>query len=234
MQPLTPVDHKVKHKSTIPANVDVEIELFVREYKKATGPAGTPKPVLMLHGRSVPALPGFDLVLPPKGGSPNPDTSYSWAQFLAGKGYDVYIMDLQGSGLSPRPKMDEPCNANPAQRGLLETNPGTGTCSPTAPYPHQLGNSQSEWDELATVVKFIRERCDNEKVSFIGWSAASFVMGRTRCSIPGTWRACSSSRPSSLRPAVGRRTPRHPSLHLQARACRLSLSPSRPRSSVSR
>jgi pimeloyl-ACP methyl ester carboxylesterase len=81
--------------------------------------------------------------------------------------------------------MDEPCNANPAQRGLLETNPGTGTCSPTAPYPHQLGNSQSEWDELATVVKFIRERCDNEKVSFIGWSAASFVMGPYALQHPG-------------------------------------------------
>lgn len=89
----------------------------------------------------------------------------------------MYIMDLQGSGLSPRPKMDDPCNANPAQRGLLETNPGTGTCSATATYAHQLGNSQSEGDELATVVKFIRGRCNNEKVAFIGWSAAAFVMG---------------------------------------------------------
>ncbi|WP_329579151.1 alpha/beta hydrolase [Streptomyces sp. NBC_01361] len=185
MPQLMPVDHKVKHKSTIPANFGNEIELFVREYKKAAGSGGTPKPVLMLHGRSVPALPGFDLVLPPKGSSRNPDTSYSWAQDLAGQGFDVFVMDLQGSGLSPRPKMEDPCNANPAQRGLLETNPGTGTCSPTAPYPHQLGNSQSEWDELGTVVKFIRARCSNEKVSFIGWSAAAFVMGPYALQNPG-------------------------------------------------
>ncbi|MET9895015.1 hypothetical protein ABZZ47_33350 [Streptomyces sp. NPDC006465] len=88
---MTPVDHQVKHKSTIPANVNEEIKLFVREYK-ATGSSGTPKPVLMLHGRSVPALPGFDLVLPAPGGSAHPDTRYSWAQALAGKGYDVYIV----------------------------------------------------------------------------------------------------------------------------------------------
>ncbi len=176
MPHMNPVDHRVKHTSTIPANSGEEIELFVRQYKRV-GSGGTPKPVLMLHGRSVPALPGFDLVLPPHGSSPHPDTSYSWAQGLAGKGYDVFIMDLQGSGRSQRPKMDDPCNANPAQRDLLKTNPGTGHCSPTADYPHQLGNSRSEWDELGTVVEYIRGLCDNEKVAFIGWSAAAFVMG---------------------------------------------------------
>ncbi|WP_284117572.1 alpha/beta fold hydrolase [Streptomyces fragilis] len=178
MPHLTPVDHKVKHKSTIPANYNAEVELFVREYRTSTGGGGTPKPVLMLHGRSVPALPGFDLVLPPQGGSPHPETRYSWAQALAKRGYDVYVMDLQGSGLSPRPEMHDPCNVNPAQRGLLETHPGTGGGDPTtAKYAKQLGNSQSEWDELRTVVKFIRQRCADQKVAFIGWSAAAFVMG---------------------------------------------------------
>ncbi|MFJ6930641.1 alpha/beta hydrolase [Streptomyces nigra] len=181
---MTPVDHKIKHKSTIPANANTEIELFVREYK-AAGSGGTPKPVLMLHGRSVPALPGFDLVRPGQGGSPHPDTSYSWAQALASKGYNVYIMDLQGSGLSPRPEMHDPCNANPAQRSLLKTNPGTDDCEPTPNYAFQLGNSKSEWGELGTVVKFIRDRCANEKVAFIGWSAAAFVMGPYALRKPG-------------------------------------------------
>ncbi len=110
MPHMTPVDHWVKHKSTVPANFGTEIELFVREYKGA-GSGGTPKPVLMLHGRSVPALPGFDLLRPAQGSSTHPDPSFSWAQALAGKGYDVYIMDLQGSGLSPRPEMHDACNA---------------------------------------------------------------------------------------------------------------------------
>lgn len=93
MSHMTPVDHQIKHKSTIPANAGDQINLFVREYK-AAGSGGTPKPVLMLHGRSVPALPGFDLVLPAPGSSSHPDTRYSWAQALAGKGkgYDVYIV----------------------------------------------------------------------------------------------------------------------------------------------
>lgn len=185
MPHLTPDDHKVKHTSTVPANSGEEIELFVREYK-GTASGGTPKPVLMLHGRSVPALPGCDLVLPPPGGSTHQDTSYSWAQALARKGYDVYIMDLQGSGRSHRPKvMDDPCNANPAQRSLLETNPGTQNCSPTATYAYQLGNSKSDWDELTTVVKFIRARCNNEKIAFVGWSAAAFVMGPYTLQHPG-------------------------------------------------
>jgi pimeloyl-ACP methyl ester carboxylesterase len=124
-------------------------------------------------------------VRPAQGGSPHPDTSYSWAQALAGKGYDVYIMDLQGSGLSPRPEMHDPCNANPAQRGLLKTNPGTEDCDPEANYAAQLGNSKSEWDELGTVVKFIRGRCADEKVAFIGWSAAAFVMGPYALREPG-------------------------------------------------
>ncbi|MGW1766513.1 alpha/beta fold hydrolase [Streptomyces sp. NPDC002073] len=181
---MTPVDLKVTHKSTIPANYDTDIDLFVRYYKRASG--GTPKPVLMLHGRSVPALAGFDLVLPPTGGSPHPDTSYSWAQYLAGKGYDVFVMDLQGSGRSHRPKeMDDPCNANPAQRELLKTNPGTASCASAANYAFQLGSSKSEWDELATVVKHIRGMCNNAKIAFIGWSAAAFVMGPYVLQHPG-------------------------------------------------
>ncbi|MDX3118413.1 hypothetical protein PV461_34335, partial [Streptomyces scabiei] len=106
----TPTDHFVAHVSTIPANTGQNVKLFVREYD-GTKPGHTPQPVLMLHGRSVPAVAGFDLVLPPgAGGAP---TRYSWAQDLADDGYDVFLMDLQGSGRSPRPQMDNPCNANP-------------------------------------------------------------------------------------------------------------------------
>lgn len=59
----TPTDHLVPHISTIPANADSAVKLFVREYD-GTKPSHTPQPVLMLHGRSVPVVAGFDLVLP--------------------------------------------------------------------------------------------------------------------------------------------------------------------------
>lgn len=169
-----PTDHFVPHVSTIPANAGQSVKLFVREYD-GTKPGHTAQPVLMLHGRSVPAAAGFDLVLPPgSGGAP---TRYSWAQDLADDGYDVFLMDLQGSGRSPRPQMDNPCNANPAQQqDVLVPNPLAAPCAPA--YPHQLGNSESEWAELKTVVEFIRALPGKDHpIDFVGWSAGAFVMG---------------------------------------------------------
>ncbi|MFJ8628632.1 alpha/beta hydrolase [Kitasatospora sp. NPDC093550] len=173
MPQIPPQDHAVPHVSTLPANLNEHVELFVREYDGTTG-SHAPEPVLMLHGRSVPAVAGFDLQ----------HGSYSWAQNLAHAGYDVFIMELQGSGLSPRPKMDNPCNANPAQQhDDLVPDPLAATCPPA--YPHQLGNSQSEWDELDTVVEFIKKLRNVSRVAFIGWSAAAFVMGPYVIQHPG-------------------------------------------------
>ncbi|MFC8915214.1 alpha/beta fold hydrolase [Streptomyces sp. NPDC047821] len=164
---IVTTDHGVPHTSTVPANKDEMVELFVREVRDpAAGGGGPRRPVLMLHGRSVPVLAGFDLR----------HASYSWAEHLARAGYDVFMMDLQGSGLSPRPTMDDPCNVNPAQQNLLTPRPpGFTPCTPS--YPFQLTNSYSDRDELHTVVDFVRKECDVEKVAFIGWSAAAFTMG---------------------------------------------------------
>ncbi|MFM9629564.1 MULTISPECIES: alpha/beta hydrolase [Streptomyces] len=164
-------EHKVPHRSKIPANFDAQVELPVREYD-GTRSNQTPRTVLMLHGRSTPALAGFDLAPVPDGRA----TRYSWAQELADDGYDVFIMDLQGSGRSPRPRMDEANNANPAQQDLLVPNPLPAPLAPT--YPHQLGNSESEWAELDTVVKYIRSRPGKDRpIRFVGWSLAAAIMG---------------------------------------------------------
>jgi pimeloyl-ACP methyl ester carboxylesterase len=40
-------------------------------------------------------------------------------------------------------------------------------------YPHKLVSSQSEWDELDTVVRFICELRQVEKISFVGWSTGT-------------------------------------------------------------
>ncbi|MFD7907391.1 alpha/beta fold hydrolase [Kitasatospora sp. NPDC059722] len=173
MPNIPPQDHAVPHVSTVPANLNEHVELFVREYD-GTKPHHDPEPVLMLHGRSVPALAGFDLQ----------HDGYSWAQDLAQAGYDVFVMDLQGSGRSPRPEMDNPCNANPAQQKAdLVPNPLAAPCPPA--YPKQLGNSQSEWDELNTVVEFVRKLRSVPQVAFVGWSAAAFVMGPYVLQHPG-------------------------------------------------
>ncbi|MFC8765954.1 alpha/beta fold hydrolase [Streptomyces sp. NPDC057193] len=163
--PIITTDHEVPHISTVPANKDDAVKLFVRE-RRDTSAAGPRTPVLMLHGRSVPALAGFDLAY----------KSYSWAEALAKAGYDVFMMDLQGSGRSPRPKMDDPRNVNPSQQPLLTPRPKGFTPGPLN-YPFQLTDSNSNRDELNTVVEFIREECGVQKVAFIGWSAAAFTMG---------------------------------------------------------
>lgn len=161
-------DHYVEHTSTMPANVDDLVQLFVRR-RNGTPDGEQSRPVLMLHGRSVPALAGFDLQY----------KKYSWAEALAKKNYDVFVMELQGSGLSTRPKMDDWRNVQPteAQRRLLVPHPNAATDLTPPVYPFQLNNSKSDWDEVDTVVDFILDETGATKVDLIGWSAASQQLG---------------------------------------------------------
>jgi pimeloyl-ACP methyl ester carboxylesterase len=166
-------DHMVLHISTVPANKTEPVHLFVRE-RDGTPGGEERKAVLMLHGKTIPALPGFDL------NYENADhEQYNWAGDLAQKGFDVFIMDLQGSGRSPRPKMDDPCNANPTQQLVLIPNPLSKPCG--LAYAFQLNNSQSDWDELGRVIEFIRNEAHGEdgvqKVRLVSWSAGAFQVG---------------------------------------------------------
>jgi len=158
------IDRWVPHVSTVPANKDQLVQLFVRERVRGDLDDGRPrKAVLMIHGFSVPVLPGMAL---DSGG-------YDWSLWLARSGdFDVFMLDLQGSGLSPRPKMDDPCNVPVSQQGIIPKNP---TCLPS--YPFQLVTSQSEWDELDTVIDYIKELRGVDKVALVGWSHAAPRVG---------------------------------------------------------
>ncbi|MFF1558637.1 alpha/beta hydrolase [Streptomyces sp. NPDC058279] len=171
-------DHYVPHDSTIPANGGEPVELFVRE-RDGTPTGGTRRPVLMLHGRSIPALAGFDLAY----------KKYGWADELAKKGFDVFVMELQGSGLSTRPTMAEPHNVNPSQQGLLVPNPNAATYTGTPAYASQLNNSQSDWDEVGKVVDFIITHTGVPKIDLIGWSAAAQAFGPYAIQQPGKVRS---------------------------------------------
>lgn len=164
--PIVTKDHAVPHKSTVPANKGEMVNLFVREKVDTTPGHPDRKTVLMLHGRSVPVLAGCDLQ----------HASYSWAEALAKAGHDVFMMDLQGSGRSPRPMMDDPRNVNPNSQALLKPRPAGFTPGP-ANYAYQLNNSDSDQDELHTVVEWIRKERGVSTVAFVGWSAAAFTMG---------------------------------------------------------
>jgi pimeloyl-ACP methyl ester carboxylesterase len=161
------IDHLVPHVSTVPANANEEVDLFVRERVRSDDHGGKPrKAVLMIHGASVPVLPGMDLR----------HDHYDWALWLAqAGGFDVFMLDFQGSGLSPRPKMNDPCNVPLDQQSILIPNPLFATCPPS--FPFQLTNSQSDWSELDAVVDYIRNLRGLDKVALVSWSQGSLRIG---------------------------------------------------------
>ena len=162
-------DHQVPHISTVPANVGELVHLFVRERVASNHAPG--KAVLMIHGLSTPALPAFDLRA----------DHYDWALWLAqAGGLDVFMLDFQGSGLSPFPDrnigvMKDPCNVPLAQQSILIPNPLSGTCPSS--YAFQLINSQSDWSELDSVVDYIRDLRGVDKVALVSWSQGSLRIG---------------------------------------------------------
>lgn len=160
------IDHAVPHTSTVAANAGDQVNLFVRERVRSDVTDRPREAVLMIHGRSVPVLAVSELRY----------ENYDWAGWLARSGgFDVFMLDFQGSGRSPRPKMDDPCNVPTAQQGILIPNPLSATCAHS--YPFTLNTSGSDLDELDTVVEYIRDLRGVDKVHLIGWSAGSFRVG---------------------------------------------------------
>lgn len=159
-------DHFVPHESTVPANAGQKVKLFVRE-RVARGRDRPPTRgvVLFVPGCCTPVVPGFDLRF----------QDYSWMGYLAEVGFDVFALDPTGFGLSPRPTMDDPCNVDPAQQHLLVPNPLSSPCEPT--YPFRLATSQSDWDEIDTVVKYVQHLRGVDRVSLIGWSSGGATVG---------------------------------------------------------
>ncbi len=163
-------DHRVPHISTVPANAGQLVHLFVRERVASNRAPG--KAVLMIHGLSSPALVAFQLRT----------DHYDWALRLAqAGGLDVFMLDFQGSGLSPLPDRDidvikNPCNVPTAQQqSILIPNPLPATCNPS--YPFQLINSQSDWSELDTVIDYIRDLRGVDKVALVSWSQGAVRIG---------------------------------------------------------
>src|ERR1044072_9313849 len=84
---------------------DAGIEIFVRNKRPASMTSFRPeRTVVFVHGATYPAHTAFDLKL----------DGLSWMEYIASRGYDVYLLDLRGYGKSTRPKeMSEPAANNP-------------------------------------------------------------------------------------------------------------------------
>jgi pimeloyl-ACP methyl ester carboxylesterase len=124
---------------------DSGIEIYVRNKRPASMTTFLPeRTVLYVHGATYPASTAFDLQL---GGM-------SWMDYIAGRGYDVYLLDIRGYGKSTRPKeMTEAPDANkPIVRGDTAVK------------------------DIGTVVDFILARRGIPRINLIGWSWGTVTM----------------------------------------------------------
>ena len=168
---ITSVDRFVPHVSTVPANEGAQVGLYLHEKidaalqtQIAAGASPQGKVVLFIHGVSVTSAPAFDL----------PYKDYSWMEFLASQGFDTFSMDHQGYGYSPQPHMDNPCNLSAEDQASIDA---AATANCRADYQRQLTSSQTDWDEIDTVVDYLRELRGVDKVSIIGWSLGGIRTG---------------------------------------------------------
>lgn len=125
---------------------DPGIHLFVRN-KRPEGVVQfkSDKVLLFVHGATHPSETAFDLSL----------DGLSWMDYIAQRGWDVYLMDVRGYGRSTRPAaMGQPAEAN----------------SP-------IVNTDVAVKDVATVVDHILARRGITKVNLLGWSWGTAIMG---------------------------------------------------------
>jgi len=136
----------VTEEFMVPAR-DGGIELFLRNKRPETltdfAPART---LLFVHGATYPAETAFDL---PLGG-------LSWMDYIAGRGFDTWCMDIRGYGRSTRPPaMAQPPEANPP-----------------------IVRGETALSDIAAVAAFIRERRGLPRLVHMGWSWGTALMAR--------------------------------------------------------
>ena len=122
------------------------IQLYVRN-KHPRGRSTYPDEniILLLHGSIAAGEAVYDY---PLGG-------LSWMDYIAERGYDVYLMDVRGYGRSSKPpEMARPATAN----------------SP-------IVRSDAWLRDLSTVVDFIKQHRKATKIDLLGWSAGTVAVG---------------------------------------------------------
>ena len=159
---LVTTDRFVTHVSTVPATAGQTVGLFVRETALAsTLRQHAPRVVIMVHGGFATSVVAYDLQY----------KDYSFMAALARAGFDVFALSHTGYAPSPQPLMDDPCNVDREFQPELIPHVLNAPAPPR--YPFKLVSSRSEWDELATVVDFIRTQRNVARVSFVGWSTGT-------------------------------------------------------------
>jgi pimeloyl-ACP methyl ester carboxylesterase len=130
------------------------IEIFVRNKRPGDMTVFRPeRTLLFVHGATYPAHTSFDLKL----------DGMSWMDYIAARGYDVYLLDLRGYGKSTRPKeMDEKPEANP---------------------PIVRGTTAVK--DISSVVDAILARRGIPRLNLMGWSWGTTLMASYTTQNPG-------------------------------------------------
>ncbi len=135
------------------ATGDSGVTLFVRNKVRRDVAAFTPeRTLLFVHGATYPASTSFDLAL----------DGVSWMDYIASRGYDVYLMDLRGYGSSTRPpEMAAPAADNPpVVRGVTAIA------------------------DIGRVVEAITRRRGVDSLCLLGWSWGTTLTGAYAASFP--------------------------------------------------
>jgi pimeloyl-ACP methyl ester carboxylesterase len=130
------------------------IEIYVRNKHPADMTAFRPeRTLLFVHGATYPAHTSFDLKL----------DGVSWMDYIAARGYDVYLLDIRGYGKSTRPReMDDKPDANaPVVRGVTAVK------------------------DISAVVDFILKRRSIPRLNLLGWSWGTTLMATYTTENPG-------------------------------------------------
>ncbi len=124
---------------------DPGIEIYVRNKRPQDMTTFRPeRTVLYVHGATYPSETAFDLKL----------DGISWMEYIASRGYDVWLLDLRGYGRSTRPKeMAEPPEANP---------------------PIVTGDVAVK--DIGAAVDFILQRRNIPRLNLLGWSWGTTLM----------------------------------------------------------
>jgi pimeloyl-ACP methyl ester carboxylesterase len=127
------------------ASADAGISLFVRNKARAGMRAfSAERTLLFVHGATYASEISFDLKL----------GALSWMDFIASRGYDVWLLDVRGYGRSSKTAaLSQPAQANP---------PFAGT--------------EDAVRDVAAAVNHILQRRAIRKLNLIGWSWGSVVM----------------------------------------------------------
>jgi pimeloyl-ACP methyl ester carboxylesterase len=139
-------DPKIAMEEFMVPSTAAGIQLYVRNKHPQGMKQFTPDKILLyVHGSTYPSETAFDLRL----------NGISWMEYIAQRGYDVYLVDLRGYGKSTRPpEMDQPADMN-------------------AP----LVRTETAVKDVGSAVNFILKRRNVSKINLMGWSWGTTIMG---------------------------------------------------------